>query len=295
MPPAPRQRSASEPNLFASIMDTNPATGMFYPDDLTLPSHQQQRMLPQEPVYLSPTSDNTVHAYSPPLGGYPASGSQGLRRAVSMTGGRPHSASDAAFLHPQYALPGDGGRVVRARSLGSSRGGSPYSRAASPSGSELSEGASSFGGYASDAASQASGHIAKQVVTTGPVAEASAIRRTHAAKFECDICGVHLTTKTNLDGEPRSLSSHALALDADGSFARAPQVAPWTEGAQVLDVRKVLHARLGSQAPREDARQGRAALPALRQNEHPQGRVRQAPCVPACQRHVVRLGLTLSF
>lgn len=42
--------------------------------------------------------------------------------------------------------------------------------------------------------------MAKPVVTTGPVAEASARRRMHAAKFVCEICGTALTTKRNLEG-----------------------------------------------------------------------------------------------
>jgi hypothetical protein len=46
--------------------------------------------------------------------------------------------------------------------------------------------------------------IAKAVVTTDPVSEASARRRTHEARFECDLCGKRLTTKTNLEGHRKS-------------------------------------------------------------------------------------------
>lgn len=46
--------------------------------------------------------------------------------------------------------------------------------------------------------------IAKAVVTTDPVSEASARRRTHEARFQCDLCGKWLTTKTNLEGHRKS-------------------------------------------------------------------------------------------
>jgi hypothetical protein len=46
--------------------------------------------------------------------------------------------------------------------------------------------------------------LAKTVVTTDPVSEAAAKRRTHEARFQCDICGKKLTTKTNLEGHRRS-------------------------------------------------------------------------------------------
>jgi hypothetical protein len=52
--------------------------------------------------------------------------------------------------------------------------------------------------------------VAKAVVTSGPVAMASARRRMHAARFVCDICGTALTTKRNLEGgaHPSYQKSH---------------------------------------------------------------------------------------
>jgi hypothetical protein len=43
-------------------------------------------------------------------------------------------------------------------------------------------------------------NMANIVVTTGPVRQVNARRRTHEARFVCDICGTALTTKRNLEG-----------------------------------------------------------------------------------------------
>lgn len=71
---------------------------------------------------------------------------------------------------------------------------------------DMSEPETSSGLSDDDADPSQSPNMAKFVVTTGPVRQASARRRTHEARFVCEICGTALTTKRNLEGDVASPS-----------------------------------------------------------------------------------------
>lgn len=111
-----------------------------------------------------------------------------------------HGGGRGRLSHRASSSSSSGGIGAMRHTPGSSRGTSPYSRDPSPSGSDFS-----FGGYASDQPPPSpSSVVTKPVVTTDPIAEASSKRRTHEARFECEICHKKLTTKTNLDGHRNS-------------------------------------------------------------------------------------------
>jgi hypothetical protein len=235
-----RTRSASDSHLNLDFAFPQPTTTSQHTVPHPVPQHRVSD--PSTGMLLSPVSEDPHAGHHHAHGGLgstlarrhsttsrqypqrhrytssePISQSLGVA-GVGVAGGAPVGSSD--LLTPDYGLhfprgehsmrgrlshrpssSSSSGGIGAMRTPGSSsRGTSPYSRDASPSGSEYS-----YGGYASDVGPPPSPSVVtKPVVTTDPIAEASSKRRTHEARFECDICHKKLTTKTNLDGHRNS-------------------------------------------------------------------------------------------